>query len=159
MNIEKLTKKVEALEKRVIRVPAEREFIHSFGEAFHELVRDMVCREIDVIHDSEWFADMKDEFTSKLDKRITDLEEFTGLYNDNEIEDARTTEQIKSDTKKKEEVSSFGCPECGSDNLEFEAWVNEHNDIINYGDQIWCNDCSESVKDIVSKSEYKKEAE
>ncbi len=65
--------------------------------------------------------------------------------------------QIKSDTKKKEEVSSFGCPECGSDNLEFEAWVNQHNDIINYGDQIWCNDCSESVKDIVSKSEYKKE--
>jgi hypothetical protein len=51
----------------------------------------------------------------------------------------------------------YCCPECGSDDLEFEAWVNEHSDIINYGDQIWCNDCGESVKDIVSKSEYKKE--
>ena len=65
-------------------------------------------------------------------------------------------EEVKAHLEK-EEVSSFGCPECGSDNLEFEVWVNQHNDIINYGDQIWCNDCSESVKDIVSKSEYKKE--
>jgi len=35
-------------------------------------------------------------------KRIIDLEEFTGLYNNNELENARTSEQIKSERRKHE---------------------------------------------------------
>ena len=53
-------------------------------------------------------------------------------------------------------AKEYCCIDCGSDNLEFEVWVNEHDDIVNNGDTIWCNDCALSVKDIISKSEYKK---
>jgi len=114
MNIETLVKKVEALEKRTIREPAKREFITGFGENFHSIIRDMICREIDAIHDSEWFRELwgiptkwyeriekLEEKVEDLKQRLIDLEEFTGAYNDNEFEDARTGEQIKADIKKR----------------------------------------------------------
>ena len=41
------------------------------------------------------------QLDERVVRRLKDLEEFTGLYNDNEIEDARTSEQIKSDVKKR----------------------------------------------------------
>ena len=72
------------------------------GDKLHEIIRDMICREIDTIFDS---IDEIEERVLSIDKglarRLKDLEEFTGLYNDNEIEDARTSEQIKSDVKKR----------------------------------------------------------
>ena len=87
----------------------------SFGDNFHELIREMIIREIDAVHDSDWFKELWGiptkwhERIEKLEKlgyefeevqrRLTDLEEFTGLYNNNEIEDARTSKQIKSDSK------------------------------------------------------------
>jgi|TARA_R100001530_G_C4207929_1_gene126571 hypothetical protein len=51
----------------------------------------------------------------------------------------------------------YCCPDCGSDEIEFEAFVDEHHNFIKYGDQVWCNNCCESIEDIISKSEYKKE--
>ena len=73
-----------------------------FGDKLYEIFRDMICREIDTIFDS---IDEIEERVLSIDKRLArrlkDLEEFTGLYNDNEIEDARTSEQIKSDVKKR----------------------------------------------------------
>ncbi len=90
------------------------------GDKLHEIIRDMICREIDTIFDSideveksitgrfeklEERSDILSEAVLQLDERVArrlkDLEEFTGLYNDNEIEDARTSEQIKSDVKKR----------------------------------------------------------
>ena len=87
----------------------------------------MICREIDTIFDA--MDEVKESITGRferleekvsqieaenlefdmssrltfirLSERLKDLEEFTGLYNDNEIEDARTSEQIKSDVKKR----------------------------------------------------------
>ena len=104
----------------------------SFGDNFHELIREMIIREIDAVHDSDWFKelwgiptkwyeriekleekvsqieadnvqfDMSSRITCiRLSERLKDLEEFTGLYNNNEIEDARTSKQIKSDSKKR----------------------------------------------------------
>jgi len=73
-----------------------------FRDKLYEIFRDMICREIDTIFDS---IDEIEERVLSIDKglarRLKDLEEFTGLYNDNEIEDARTSEQIKSDVKKR----------------------------------------------------------
>ena len=46
-------------------------------------------------------SDSIDEVENLCCRRLKDLEEFTGLYNDNEIEDARTSEQIKSDIRKR----------------------------------------------------------
>mgnify|MGYP003133419047 CR=1 FL=1 len=52
-------------------------------------------------------------------------------------------------------AKEFCCIDCGSDDLEFQVWVNEHDDIVNNcSDQIWCNDCYESVSAIY-KDEYK----
>ena len=90
----------------------------SFGDNFHELIREMIIREIDAVHDSDCFKELwgiptkwherieKLEELERLrhrrvERRLTDLEEFTGLYNNNEIEDARTSKQIKSDSKKR----------------------------------------------------------
>ena len=71
------------------------------ADQLHEIIRAMICREIDTIFDS---IDEIEERVLSIDKglarRLKDLEEFTGLYNDNEIEDARTSEQIKSDVEK-----------------------------------------------------------
>ena len=72
------------------------------ADQLHEIIRAMICREIDTIFDS---IDEIEERVLSIDKglarRLKDLEEFTGLYNDNEIEDARTSEQIKADIKKR----------------------------------------------------------
>ena len=97
---------------------SESEF--PLGDKLHEIIRDMICREIDTIFDAmdevkesitgrfERLEDRSDKLSEavlQLDERVArrlkDLEEFTGLYNDNEIEDARTSEQIKSDVKKR----------------------------------------------------------
>ena len=79
---------------------SESEF--PLGDKLHEIIKDMICREIDTIFDS---IDEIEERVLSIDKglarRLRDLEEFTGLYNDNEIEDARTGEQIKADIKKR----------------------------------------------------------
>ena len=90
------------------------------GDKLHEIIRDMICREIDTIFDSideveksitgrfDYFSacisdleDRSESLSERVARRLKDLEEFTGLYNDNEIEDARTSEQIKSDVKKR----------------------------------------------------------
>ena len=86
------------------------------GDKLHEIIRDMICREIDTIFDSidEVEKSITGRFGNvsariynsekrigKLTDKVLQLEEFTGLYNDNEIEDARTSEQIKSDVKKR----------------------------------------------------------
>ena len=41
-----------------------------------------------------------------LKQRLIDLEEFTGAYNDNEFEDARTGDQIKADIKKRRQAEN-----------------------------------------------------
>jgi len=55
----------------------------------------------------------------------------------------------------------YCCPDCGSDEIEFEAFVDEHHNFIKFGfwngDQIWCNNCCESIEDVVYKSDFKKE--
>ena len=80
------------------------------ADQLHEIIRAMICREIDTIFDS---IDEIEERVLSIDKglarRLKDLEEFTGLYNDNEIEDARTSEQIKSDVKKGDKMRSPDC--------------------------------------------------
>ena len=63
------------------------------------------------------------------------------------------------------------CPECGSDDIAFEAWVDEHNNYINRSISsiiledtgnyvVCCNSncevCNEEIRPIL-KSEFKKE--
>ena len=72
------------------------------GDKLHEIIRDMICREIDTVFDALDELEINIQYKLEdLKQRLIDLEEFTGLYNDNEIEDARTSEQIKSDVKKR----------------------------------------------------------
>jgi hypothetical protein len=61
------------------------------------------------------------------------------------------------------QVKTLCCPECGSDNIAFEAWVDEHNNYLedsrNY--TVCGNSDCYFVNDEITpilKSEYKKEA-
>ena len=49
------------------------------------------------------------------------------------------------------------CPRCGSDSIAFETWVDEHDNHLNLGDTVWCDDCCDSINEVIKKSEYKKE--
>ena len=54
------------------------------------------------------------------------------------------------------------CPECGSDDIAFEAWVDEHNNYLEDGGNYVvcgnsnCEVCNEEIRPIL-KSEFKKE--
>ena len=72
------------------------------ADQLHEIIRAMICREIDPVFDS--IDELKKGLFDSIDElkqRLIDLEEFTGAYNDNEFEDARTGDQIKADIKKR----------------------------------------------------------
>ena len=72
-------------------IPSSRISGFGLGDKIHELIREIACREIAPVFDS----------IDELKQRLIDLEEFTGAYNDNEFEDARTGDQIKADIKKR----------------------------------------------------------
>ena len=51
----------------------------------------------------------------------------------------------------------YVCPDCGSDKIEYEAWVNENHEVTRMGDDIYCSECNDWISKVVEKSEYKKE--
>ena len=83
-------------------IPSSRISGFGLGDKIHELIREIACREIDPVFDS--IDELKKGLFDSIDElkqRLIDLEEFTGAYNDNEFEDARTGDQIKADIKKR----------------------------------------------------------
>lgn len=78
-----------------------------FGDKLHEIIREMICREIDTVFDALDELEINIQYKLEdLKQRLIDLEEFTGAYNDNEFEDARTGDQIKADIKKRRQAEN-----------------------------------------------------
>ena len=63
-------------------------------------------------------------------------------------------------------VKTLCCPECGSDNIVWQSWTDEHDNYVSGGREytdenaVCCNDNCEYINEDINpilKSEYKKE--
>ena len=43
------------------------------------------------------------------------------------------------------------CGECGNDNIEFQVWADENNNVLERAElskDVWCNDCKDETRPV-----------